>query len=147
MKIDRSPTGGGLMLVFDGPIAASSVSLDTFYVDLDDGSEGEVVDVDVIGRYVFLRLADELASDETPIVGIAAGQSIRDKAGNVTSGRELRRFEANDGISPELTVTLSGGSGSGEDVEGPSKLTNGIIKIRIESDRTSARRAAGHRGL
>ena len=36
---------GGVMLVFDGPIASSSVSLDTFYVELDDGSEAEVVDV------------------------------------------------------------------------------------------------------
>ncbi len=128
------PDRRGVMLVFDGPIAASSVSLDTFYVELDDGSEAEIVDVDVDGRYVFLKLADELASGATPFVGIAAGQSIRDKAGNITSGRELRRFEANDGISPKLTVSLSGGSGTGEDGEGPNQLTNGVIKIRVESD-------------
>lgn len=128
------PDRRGVMLAFDGPIAASSVSLDTFYVELDDGSEAEIVDVQVDDRYVFLKLADELASDETPFVGIAAGQSIRDKAGNITSGRELRRFEANDGISPNLTVTLSGGSGTGEGTEGPNQLTNGIIEIRVESD-------------
>ena len=51
-------------------------------------------------------------------MGIAAGESIRDRAGNITSGRELRRFEANDGISPKLTVSLSGGSGTGEGPEG-----------------------------
>lgn len=124
----------GVMLVFDGPIASSSVSLDTFYVELDDGSEGEVVDVYVDGRYVFLKMAHELASSETPFVGIAAGESIRDRAGNITSGRELRRFEANDGISPKLTVSLSGGSGTGEGPEGPNQLTNGIINIRVESD-------------
>jgi hypothetical protein len=124
----------GVMLVFDGPISASSVSLETFYVELDDASEAEVVDVIVDEQYVFLKLRHELASDATPYVGIAAGESIRDRAGNITSGRELRRFEANDGISPNLTITLSGGSGRNEGAEGPSRLTNGIINIRVESD-------------
>lgn len=124
----------GIMLVFDGPIAPSSVDLYTFYVELDDGSEGDIVDVAVDEQYVFLKLAEELNSDETPYVGIAAGQSVRDKAGNITSGRELRRFEANDGISPKLTVTLSGGSGIGQGPEGSSQLTNKIINIHVASD-------------
>ena len=124
----------GVMLVFDGPIAPSSVDLGTFFVELDDGSDAEVIDVDVDEQYVFLRLADELNSDETPWVGINSGASVRDMAGNITSGRELRRFEANDGISPELTVTLSNGSGTGEGAEGPSELTNGIINVHVASD-------------
>ena len=124
----------GVMLVFDGPISASSITLDTFFVELDDGSEAEIVDVTVHEQYVFLKLRHELASDATPFVGIAAGESVRDRAGNITSGRELRRFEANDGISPNLMVTLSGGSGSGEGAEGPGQLTNGLINIRVESD-------------
>ncbi len=124
----------GVMLVFDGPILSSSVTLDTFYVELDDGSEAEVVDVTVYEEYVFLKLRHDLASDATPYIGIAAGESVRDRAGNITSGRELRRFEANDGISPNLTVTLSGGSGSGEGAEGPGGLTNGLINVRVESD-------------
>ena len=128
------PDRRGVMLVFDGPINPSSIGLSTFYVELDDGAEAEVVDVDVDEQYVFLKLADELDSDETPYVGIAAGESIRDFAGNITSGRELQRFEANDGISPQLTVTLSGGSGRGEDREGPDRLTNNIINIHVESD-------------
>ena len=128
------PDRRGVMLVFDGPINPGSINLSTFYVELDDGSEAEVVDVDVDEEYVFLKLADELDSDETPYVGIAAGESIRDFAGNITSGRELQRFEANDGISPHLTVTLSGGSGRGEDREGPDRLTNSIINIHVASD-------------
>ncbi len=124
----------GVMLVFDGPISPASVDLHTFYVELDDGSEGEVVDVIVDKQYVFLKLAHDLKSDETPYVGIAAGESVRDMAGNITSGRELRRFEANDGISPQLTVTLSGGSGLGQGNEGPDQLTNGNITIHVASD-------------
>lgn len=129
-----APDRRGVMLVFDGPISASSITLDTFYVELDDGSEAEVVDVTIYEQYVFLKLRHELASDATPFVGIAAGESVRDRAGNITSGRELRRFEANDGISPNLTVMLGGGSGSGEGAEGPGQLTNGLINIRVESD-------------
>ena len=128
------PDRRGVMLVFDGPLMVSSVDLHTFYVELDDGSEAEVVDVLVYEELVFLKLRHELASDATPFVGIAAGQSVRDRAGNITSGRELRRFEANDGISPDFTVTLSGGSGTGEGDEGPDALTNGLITIRVESD-------------
>ncbi len=136
VDVDKRPIADrrGVMLVFDGPISASSISLDTFFVELDDGSEAEIVDVTVYEQYVFLKLRHELASDATPFVGIAAGESVRDNAGNITSGRELRRFEANDGISPNLTVTLTGGSGRGEGSEGPSQLTNGIINIRVESD-------------
>ena len=131
---DPVPDRRGVMLVFDGPINPSSIGLGTFYVELDDGSEAEVVDVDVDEEHVFLKLADELDSDETPYVGISAGESIRDFAGNITSGRELPRFEANDGISPRLTVTLSGGSGRGEEHEGPDRLTNSFINIHVESD-------------
>ena len=128
------PDRRGLMLVFDGPIAPSSVSLDTFFVELDDGTEGVIVDVTVNKQYVFLKLSEDLASDATPFVGIAAGQSVRDRAGNITSGRELQRFRTNDGISPNLKVTLSGGSGTGDGAEGPSRLTNRIINIHIASD-------------
>ena len=128
------PDRRGVMVVFDGPIAPSSVNLDTFFVELDDGSDAEVIDVEVDEEYVFLRLADELKSDETPWVGINSGESVRDNAGNITSGRELRRFEANDGITPQLTVTLSNGSGTGEGSEGPDQLTNGIITVHVSSD-------------
>ena len=50
---DPIPDRRGVMLVFDGPISASSVSLDTFYVELDDGSEAEIVDVQVDDRMYF----------------------------------------------------------------------------------------------
>ncbi len=128
------PDRRGVMLVFDGPIDPSYVNLNTFYVELDDGSDAEVVDVDVDEEHVFLKLADELDSDETPYVGISAGESVRDFAGNITAGRELRRIEANDGIAPRLTVTLSGGSGRGDEFEGPDRLTNSLINIHVESD-------------
>ncbi|MXX92378.1 MAG: hypothetical protein F4Y63_02845 [Chloroflexi bacterium] len=127
---DRS----SVMVVFDGPIAASSVSNSTFSVKLDDGSAASVVDHKVDKKYVFLRLDSELASDATPMVDIVNGEKVEDMAGNETFGREQDEFEAKDGISPRLTVTLSGGSGSGTGNEGPEKLTKDTITIHVSSD-------------
>ncbi len=128
------PDRSGLMVVFDGPVDAGSVSTDTFMVELDDESMAEIIDVDVDGKYVFLKLASELASDATPTIDIVQGEAVEDKAGNETQGREVEAFEAQDGISPKLTVTLSGGSGTGTDNEGPSKLTKDRITIHVSSD-------------
>ena len=107
---------------------------DTFMVELDDESMADVIDVDVDGKYVFLKLASELASDATPMIDIAQGEAVEDKAGNETQGREVEAFEAQDGISPRLMVTLSGGSGTGTGNEGPSKLTKDRITIHVSSD-------------
>ena len=123
------------MVEFDGPIAASSVSTNTFSVTLDDGTAARVVDVDVDKKYVFLKLGSELASDATPKIDITQSEKVEDLAGNETFGKEQDEFEAKDGISPKLTVTLSGGSGSGTGTdEGPDKLTKDQITINVSSD-------------
>ena len=124
----------GVMVVFDGPIAADTVSTNTFSVELDDETSATVADVDVDGKYVFLKLASELASDATPKIDIANGEKVEDMAGNETYGREQDEFEAADGISPRLTVTLSGGSGTGTGNEGPDKLTKDKITVHVSSD-------------
>ena len=124
----------GVMVVFDGPIASSSVARDTFSVELDDESAAQIVDVSVDKQYVFLKLANELASDATPMVGIASGRKVEDMAGNETFSSEVDEFEVADGISPKLTVTLSGGSGTGTGSEGPEKLTNDQITVHVSSD-------------
>ena len=124
----------GIMLVFDGNIAPETVSVDTFRVSLNDGSFADIVETRVAGRYVFLRLRNELASDATPIVGIAEGEEIEDLAGNSTNRRKLGFVKIKDGIAPRLTVTLSGGSGRGMGEEGPDRLTNNLINIHVTSD-------------
>ena len=124
----------GIMVEFDGPVAPSSVSTNTFSVTLDNGSAASVVDVDVKKKYVFLKLGSELASDATPKIDIAQSQKVEDMAGNETFGKEQDEFEAKDGISPKLTITLSGGSGGGSGKEGPDKLTKDQITINVSSD-------------
>ncbi len=124
----------GVMVVFDGPIAASSVSTSTFSVELDDETAGNIIDAHAAKNFVFLKLGAELASDATPEIDIAQGEKVEDMAGNETFGREVEAFDANDGISPRLTVTLSGGSGSGTGNEGPDKLTKDQITVNVSSD-------------
>jgi hypothetical protein len=128
------PDRAGVMVVFDGPIAASTVSTSTFSVELDDGTAANIIDAHAAKNYAFLKLDAELASDATPEIDIVQGQKVEDMAGNETFGREVDAFDANDGISPKLTVTLSGGSGSGTGNEGPEKLTNDQITVHVSSD-------------
>ena len=130
MIVDRS----GVMVVFDGPIDSSSVTTDTFAVDLDEDTAATVTDVDVEKNYVFLKLADMLDSDATPMVEIAVGGKVEDMAGNETFANEFEQFTLQDGITPQLTVTLSGGSGTGTGSEGAGKLTKDQMTVHIESD-------------
>ena len=127
---DRS----SVMVAFDGPLDPSSVSTNTFSVALDKDFDAQVIDVDVDGNYVFLKLQDELASNATPMVTITEGEGVEDRAGNQTLANEFGGITVNDGITPQLTVSLSGGSGTGTGDEGPEKLTKNQITIQVESD-------------
>ena len=109
----------------------------TFTVQHDEDSAIEVVDVAVDGKLVFLKLGEELASDATPFVAVCLkAVEVEDLAGNLLTWQEedAQEFEVNDGILPVLTVTLSGGSGTGVGSESPSNLTNAAMDIAIESD-------------
>ena len=126
----------GILVAFDKAVDADSIGVDTFAVTLDTAGTQEVsvIDVDVDGRAVYLLLESELASDARPYVDIPAGEWVSDPAGNRLTGGDQKPFETKDGITPILTVTLAGGSGSGEGDEGPSKLTNGAIIASISAD-------------
>lgn len=131
--VDRA----GVMVVFDGPVDARSINEDTFMLTMGEGDNKETLDIleaKVSGKLVFLKLADELASDAKPKLTISAGEEVRDLAGRVTRSDEQDEIEVNDGNLPIFTVTLSDGSGLGQDAEGPSSLTNNTIKVSISSD-------------
>ena len=131
----------GILIAFDRAVDGDSIGVETFEVTLDPsggagstGASADVVDIDVDGRAVYLLLGQELSSDATPSVDITGTQWVADPAGNRLTGGKQPAFEVNDGITPQLTVALSGGSGTGEGDEGPSKLTRNSIIVTIGTD-------------
>ena len=133
---DEAVSNSGLKVVFDGDVDASSVGLGTFVVKLDGGDTATIMDVDVDDNNVYLLLEGTLEPDSTPEVDLATGASVQDLAGNESTDRRLDGIELNDGILPTFTITLSGGSGLNEDVdgEGSSELTRSQMTISIESN-------------
>ena len=133
---DATASNSGVMVVFDGDIAEASVGTETFAVELDDGTDGTIIDVDVDGDKVYILLEEDLEPDATPNVELATGQSVIDLAGNEATARRLEGFTLNDGILPTFMVTLSGGSGLNEDTagEGSSELTKDRMTISIVSN-------------
>jgi hypothetical protein len=79
---------------------------------------------------VYLGFLSDLVSNETPRVDLQ--DSIQDLAGNSTTNATASNV--GDGIRPNLTVTLSGGSGTGSGSEGPSQLTKQTMVVRVASD-------------
>ena len=137
----------GLMLIFDAAVDAASVDANTFNVQLDavgsaDPVDAVVADATTIGKTVYLLLADDLLPDATPKLSVNRGRTVRDPAGNsLTSNDSLdgtetgdREIEANDGIQPTFTVTLSSGSGTGTGDEDSQNLTRESIVVRITSN-------------
>ena len=129
---DRS----AVMVVFDNSINGELIDTGTFSLQHDETTAIEIVDVDVDGKLVFLKLGEELASDSTPTLAISEGREVEDLAGNLLTWQEedAEAFMVQDGILPVFSVTLSGGSGTGVGSESPSKLTSAAMDIAIESD-------------
>ena len=133
---DEDRSTSGVKVVFDNDVDASSIGVGTFVVKLDSGESATVTDVDVDGRNVYLMLEETLEPDETPMVDLATGASILDLAGNESTDRRLEGIEVNDGILPTFTISLSGGTGLNEDIdgEGSSELTRSQMTISVESN-------------
>ena len=56
---------------------------------------------------VYIELAEELASDETPTVQVVGG-AVRDLAGNANDAKTLGSADVEDWIAPQLTVSVTG---------------------------------------
>lgn len=131
---DPVPHRRGIMITFDNDVSQDNITENTFDVELDDGTKAVVDDFRVEGELVFLRLAADLGSSETPKISIASGRRVEDFAGNQLHAREQAAFEAKDGVPPTLTVSLSNGSGTGEGNESSTSLTRNTIVVAVSSD-------------
>ena len=137
MIVDRS----GVMVVFDGPIDASSVTTDTFAVDLDEDTAATVTDVDV--RRTTCSSNSPTRWHLTPHRWSTSPRAARSRTWLATRRLPTSSTSSRckDGITPRLTVTLSGGSGTGTGSErrwqaherpdyGPRGIGRGIARIR-----------------
>ena len=131
---DPVPNDRGIMITFDNDVNGDNITENTFTVELDDKSLATIDDVLVEKNRVFLRLGADLKSSETPSIAIASGQRVEDFAGNQLQAREVKAFDAQDGLPPKLTVTLSNGSGTGEGSESSESLTRNNILVSVTSD-------------
>lgn len=131
---DPVPHRRGIMITFDNDVSQDNITENTFDVELDDGSKAVVDAYRVEKNLVFLRLAADLKTSETPKISIASGQRVEDFAGNQLQAREVKAFEAKDGVPPTLTVSLSNGSGTGEGNESSASLTRNTILVSVTSD-------------
>ena len=113
--------------------AVTGVEASDFQVTLDDNTNLVPVGASVDGSNVYLELETDLPTDDTPVVRLTG--SVSDPAGNATSSGSA---EASDNLSPVLSVSLSGGSGTGEGANGPTALTKNEITVTISSDETLA---------
>ncbi len=131
-----------IRVVFNDSVA--NVQPSDFTVTLDSGAIVVPVGVTVLNNptipsgfvnrgLVYLELADDLASDETPTVELQ--NAISDLAGNSTS---VGSVSVTDGLGPLLTLTTSGGSGTGVGDQGPGGLTNSQMTLTITSDEALA---------
>jgi hypothetical protein len=127
---DKANVRDTIKVVFDGKVKESSVSASDFKVTL-SGSGGVFVPASVIvnGANVYLDLDSTIPSNNKPTVALQG--TIQDLAGNSTDAGSA---VAADKLAPVITVTRSGGSGTGTGSEGADGLTNGNMVITVSSD-------------
>lgn len=118
-----------IKVTFDGNV--STPNADDFLVKLDDGNEYVPNKIKVKDTNVYIGINTAIPSNGTPDVSIRSGRSISDLAGNT---KLADTEEAKDGIAPKLTVTTSGGSGTGTGSEAADKLTKSKITVNVSSD-------------
>jgi len=127
---DKANVRDTIKVIFDGNVKDSSVSASDFKVTL-SGAGGVFVpaSVTVDGANVYLDLDSTIPSDNKPTVALQG--TIQDIAGNSTDAGSAI---ASDKLAPVVTVTRSGGSGTGTGSEGADSLTNGNMVITVASD-------------
>ena len=92
---------GAVLEFFDEKVDGNSVSAADFTVEGASPIAAEVVSDEP--TKVYLTLGADLLADDEPVVAIASGGSVSDKAGNSLN---VGQMTADDKIAPTFTVTL-----------------------------------------
>jgi len=121
-----------IKVTFDGKLNADSVAATDFSVVL-DGTGGTFVpaNVTVKDAVVYLDIDSTIPSNDTPAVKLVG--TVQDLAGNSSSAGTTN---ASDALSPVITVTTTGGSGTGtaDNSEDAASYTKDAMVITVTSD-------------
>jgi len=121
-----------IKVTFDGKLNADSVAATDFSVVL-DGTGGTFVPatVTVKDAVVYLDIDSTIPSNDTPAVKLVG--TVQDLAGNSSSAGTTN---ATDVLSPVITVTTTGGSGTGtaDNKEDAANYTKDSMVITVSSD-------------
>jgi len=121
-----------IKVTFDGKLNADSVAATDFSVVL-DGTGGTFVPatVTVKDAVVYLDIDSTIPSNDTPAVKLVG--TVQDLAGNSSSAGTTN---ATDVLSPVITVTTTGGSGTGtaDNKEDAANYTKDAMVITVTSD-------------
>jgi len=126
---DKANVRDTIKVTFDGNVKASSISPSDFKITLSGGGVFVPASVVVNGDDVYLDLDSTIPSNNTPTVTLQG--TIQDLAGNSTDAGSMI---ADDDLAPVITVTRSGGTGSGTGAEGSDSLTKSDMVITVSSD-------------
>jgi len=91
-------------------------------------------------RFVYMTVP-ELAPDATPDVDLSTAGTVSDAAGNIIATADITEVEANDKISPDITITLSATLGADEDEIDITVATDeslGDIEVTVTNEETNA---------
>ena len=128
--VEKSDVYDSLVVRFDGNVKSDSISAADFEVVF-SGALGTHVPVAAVvnKKDVYLDLDVTIPSNNTPTVKING--VVQDLAGNSTIAGSKK---ANDTLPPVITVTRSGGSGTGTTTEAADSLTKDKMTITVASD-------------
>ena len=86
----------------------------------------------VLENSVFIELSTPIPPADAPVVTVTG---VNDLAGNAIN-TDANSEPANDGLGPEVTVRISGGTGTGSDDDrvGPGTLTRNAITVEVTSN-------------
>jgi len=127
---EKSNVRDSIVVTFDGKVKESSISESDFQVVLSGGA-GTFVPASVViqGADVYLDIDSTIPSDNKPTVKLQG--TVEDLAGNSTAAGSAI---ASDKLAPVITVTRSGGSGTGTGSEAADSLTKDKMTITVSSD-------------
>ncbi|MDA1281326.1 MAG: hypothetical protein O2921_01675, partial [Chloroflexi bacterium] len=131
-SVEKENVRDTIKVTFDGNVKESSVSVSDFQIKLGpNGTGATLVPASLLikDNAVYLDLDATIPSDNKPTVSIQG--TIQDIAGNST---DIGSKIADDKLDPVITVTLSGGSGTGTGDEAADKLTKANMTITVSSD-------------